>query len=143
MIRPIASEAKLAHVEQVPWDLPSDQGGLKNEFKRQVTTFVNAVGKRITSGKGAKVVAGKHLNAGMLLQLAMEYTEAINAKETPTVMTALERVIQAETVHVGDKLADEFRRSLEEHLNEDQMPITSKEFRKIIKGERKKVISLF
>ena len=36
----------------------------------------------------------------MFLQLALEYVEAINSKETPTVLTALERVVQAEAVKV-------------------------------------------
>ena len=33
----------------------------------------------------------------MFLSLALEYTEAINNKETPTVLTAVSRVVQAET----------------------------------------------
>lgn len=38
----------------------------------------------------------------MFLNLALEYTEALNAKETPTVLTALDRVVQAETVKILD-----------------------------------------
>ena len=40
----------------------------------------------------------------MLLALAMEYTEVLNSKETPTVLTALDRVIQAEAVKVSDEV---------------------------------------
>jgi hypothetical protein len=36
----------------------------------------------------------------MFLQLALEYTEAINSKETPTVLTALDRVIHAESMKI-------------------------------------------
>ena len=49
-----------------------------------------------------KVVNGKALNPSMFLQLALEYTEALNSKETPTVLTAIERVIQAETMKIMD-----------------------------------------
>jgi hypothetical protein len=45
-----------------------------------------------------KAINGKTINAGMFLQLALEYTEAINNKETPTVLTALDRVVQAEAM---------------------------------------------
>lgn len=40
-----------------------------------------------------KSISGKTLNASMFLSLALEYTEAINSKETPTVLTAIDRVI--------------------------------------------------
>ena len=89
----MTDESKLAHVEEVPWET-----GLKPEFKRQVLHFVNSVGRKLKP----KVIAGKHLNGSMFLQLALEYTEALNSKETPTVLTALDRVIQAETVKVMD-----------------------------------------
>ena len=89
----MTDEAKLAHVEEVPWET-----GLRPEFKKQVLHFVNSVGRKLKP----KVIAGKHLNGSMFLQLALEYTEALNSKETPTVLTALDRVIQAETVKVMD-----------------------------------------
>ena len=42
------------------------------------------------------MINGKIINASMFLSLVMEYIEAINSKETPTVLTALDRVIQGE-----------------------------------------------
>ncbi len=59
MVRPIADEQKLAHIEGVKWD--SEE--LKPEFKRQVNGFVNMVGKKIR----AKMIAGKVLNPSMFL----------------------------------------------------------------------------
>lgn len=93
-IRPVADEAKLAHVDSLKWE------ELKSEFRRQVTAFVKEVKKRVSAKP--KAVEGKLLNANMFLQLALEYTQAINNKETPTVLTAIERVVQAETSKLGD-----------------------------------------
>jgi hypothetical protein len=40
MIRPVADEAKLAHIENVKWDATGD-AALKPEFKKQVNAFIN------------------------------------------------------------------------------------------------------
>lgn len=40
-----------------------------------------------------KVVNGKVLNGSMFLSLSLEYVEAINSKETPTILTAIDRVV--------------------------------------------------
>lgn len=69
-----------------------------------MTTFLKDVRKKLKP----KVISGKYLNASMFLQLAMEYIEAINSKETPTVLTAIDRVIQAETSKIGDETYDKF-----------------------------------
>jgi hypothetical protein len=83
MIRPVSDEAKLAHVDSLKWE------ELKTDFRKEVTSFVKDVKKKLRP----KVVNGKFLNASMVLSLAMEYTEAINSKETPTVLTAIDRVV--------------------------------------------------
>ena len=123
MIRPVSEESKLAHVESLSWD-DSSNNGLKPEFKRQVTNFVNQVGKKLKP----KVIQSKHLNASMLLTLALEYTEAINSKETPTVLTALDRVVQAETIKLA---ADQV-------LSEDVMPMNERDLSKIVRKLVKK-----
>ena len=69
----------------------------------------------------------------MFLQLAQEYTDALNSKETPTVLTAIDRVIQAEAIKIQDDKLEQFREHLDQVLNEDEMPITQKEFEKIVK----------
>ncbi len=57
----------------------------------------------------AKAINGKYLNASMFLNLALEYIDALNSKETPTVLTALDRVIQSETVKILDQTFDLFK----------------------------------
>ena len=87
MIRPISDESKLAHVDSLKWE------DLKAEFRKQTTSLISTIKKKLK----VKIVNGKSLNASMLLSLTLEYVEAINAKETPTVLTAIDRVIQAES----------------------------------------------
>lgn len=57
----------------------------------------------------AKAINGKYLNPSMFLNLALEYIDALNSKETPTVLTALDRVIQSETVKILDQTFDLFK----------------------------------
>jgi hypothetical protein len=83
LIRPVTDEYKLAHVEELKWE------DLKGEFRKEVTNFVKTVKKRLRP----KMINGKLINASMFLSLVLEYTEAINSKETPTVLTALDRVV--------------------------------------------------
>jgi Guanylate-binding protein, N-terminal domain len=132
MIRPVSEESKLAHVESLSWDDSSN--GLKPEFKRQVTNFVNQVGKKLKP----KVIQSKHLNASMLLTLALEYTEAINSKETPTVLTALDRVVQAETIKVIDCNLEAFKNEADQALSEDLMPMNERDLSKIVRKLVKK-----
>lgn len=57
---------------------------------------------------------GKHLNASMFLQLALEYTEVLSSKETPVILTALDRVVHAETVKICDKNFDMLKFQMDE-----------------------------
>ena len=127
MIRPVVDEHKLAHVESINWD--SDV--LKPEFKRQVTSFVNLVGKKLRP----KMVAGKILNPSMFLQLALEYTESLSSKEAPVIMTALDRVVQAETVKIMDENYEAVRhRIIEgEELAEEHLPMNAHDLKKALK----------
>ena len=83
MIRPVNDESKLAHIEELKYE------DLKLEFRKQVTALLNTVKKKLRP----KVINGKVLNASMFLSLTLEYTEALNSKETPTVITAIDRVV--------------------------------------------------
>ena len=83
MIRPISDESKLAHVDNMKWE------DLKPDFRKQVTSLVSQVKQKLK----VKSVHGKTLNSSMFLALTLEYVEALNAKETPTVLTAIDRVI--------------------------------------------------
>ena len=77
---------------------------LKTDFRKQTTALVSSIKKKLK----VKIINGKTLNASMLLSLALEYVEAINSKETPTVLTAIDRVIQGETSKIQDELYDSF-----------------------------------
>lgn len=57
----------------------------------------------------AKSINGKYLNSSMFLNLALEYIDALNSKETPTVLSALDRVVQSETVKILDQTIDLFK----------------------------------
>lgn len=98
MIRPVADESKLAHVDSLKFE------ELKTEFRKEVGNFVKEIKRRMKP----KIINGKVLNSSMFLQLALEYTEAINNKETPTVLTAIDRVVQAEANKIQDSLYDTF-----------------------------------
>lgn len=69
----------------------------------------------------------------MFLSLALEYTEAINSKETPTVLTAIDRVVQAEAMKIQDEFYEKLKADLDEHINEENVPFTKEDIRKIIK----------
>lgn len=54
-----------------------------------------------------KQINGKALTGSMLLGLAMEYSEALNNKEIPTVLSSFERVVQVESMRATEKLFEE------------------------------------
>jgi hypothetical protein len=83
LIRPVSEESKLAHIDDMKWD------ELKSDFRKEVTHLTGTIKKKLKP----KIINSKVLNASMFLSLALEYVEAINAKETPTVLTAIDRVI--------------------------------------------------
>jgi len=98
LVRPVTDEAKLAHIDSLKFE------DLKSEFRKGVTSFIKEVKKRLKT----KSINGKVLNPSMFLQLALEYTEALNHKETPTVLTAIDRVVQAEASKIQDETYDTF-----------------------------------
>ena len=55
----------------------------------------------------------------MLLNLAMEYTEQINSKETPTVMTSLDRVVQQESQRIMDDLEVDFKERISDLIPQE------------------------
>lgn len=128
LIRPINDESKLAHIEDLKYE------ELKLDFRKQVASLISSVKKKMRP----KVINGKVLNASMFLSLTLEYTEALNSKETPTVITAIDRVVQAEATKISDEIYDHFCDQIKEDINEDTMPLSKSDFRKIIKRSIKK-----
>lgn len=90
MIRPVTDESKLSHIEELKFE------DLKLDFRKGINILMNAIKKRLRP----KQVNGKTLSANMFLQLTLEYVDAINSDETPTVLTAIDRVIQAEATKI-------------------------------------------
>jgi hypothetical protein len=62
---------------------------LKSDFRREVSNFTSSIRKKLKP----KVINNKTINSSMFLALALEYIDAINSKETPTILTALDRVV--------------------------------------------------
>ncbi len=54
----------------------------------------------------------------MLLALTLEYVESLNNHESPTVLTALERVVQAETMKLVDQNVEKAKIQLEQALED-------------------------
>jgi hypothetical protein len=123
MIRPVSDESKLAHVDSLKFE------DLKTDFRKEVTSFVKEVKKRLKP----KIINGKVLNSSMFLQLALEYTEALNNKETPTVLTAIDRVVQAEANKIQDEIYDTFCLQLDTLIHEDNVPMPRQLFNRLVR----------
>lgn len=78
------------------------------------------------------------MGGSMFLQLALEYTESINSKETPTVLTAVERVIQAETKRIIDLEYEKYVDHINQEINEETVPMSAKLFKKHLKKLKSK-----
>lgn len=63
---------------------------LRPEFKQGMDTLMAKLKQEPFK---LKTIGGKALNGSMLLGLAMEYVEALNNKEIPTVLSSFERVV--------------------------------------------------
>ena len=61
------------------------------------------------------------MNGAMILGLALEYVSQLNDKETPTVMTALDRVVSQESQRIIDDLKDEYKVKIADQLKEDAL----------------------
>ena len=102
LIRPIIDETKLAHIEDIPYEQ------LKPEFRSEVEKLLKEMKDKCVP----KIVAGKPLNASMFLNLALEYVNAMNDDEIPTVLTAFERVVESEARVIADKLYEDFTKTI-------------------------------
>lgn len=128
LVRPVAEEAKLAHIDSLKFE------ELKTEFRKGVTAFLKELRKRLKT----KSVNGKVLNPGMFLQLALEYTEALNHSETPTVLTAIDRVVQAEANKIQEETYDTFCLQLDTLVHEDNVPMPKQLFTRLVRQTYKR-----
>jgi len=55
-----------------------------------------------------KIIDGKVLTANMLLNITLEYIEALNNESAPNIHSTLERIIHTETRKICDDVLVEF-----------------------------------
>jgi hypothetical protein len=78
-----------------------------------------------------KNIHGKDLNSQMLLGLAMDFCEAINANDSPKIQTSISRLIAEETLVIADDFFNELKRATEEQLIHE--PLSDVQLRRVIK----------
>ena len=71
---------------------------MKPEFQEATNELVEHLRKTFQ----VKKIKGRALTAPMLLNLALEYVDAINRKEKPVIESAFERVLQIESFSTTD-----------------------------------------
>ncbi len=79
------------------------------------------------------MINGRQLNASMFLNLALEYIESFNSKESPIILAAIDRVIQSETVKILDHTFDFCKQEAQQIFSEDSLPMNGKDFKKAVK----------
>ena len=90
-----------------------------------------------------KTVDGKYVTGAMLLALALEYVDAINSNDTPTVNSCFRRVIQAEAHKFTDAVIEEASRDCRQAADEALMPIEEDDldeaFARVLEGGLAKI----
>ncbi|CAI2384081.1 unnamed protein product [Moneuplotes crassus] len=130
LIRPLNDEDELAHIEE------QDFTSLKPEFQDQM----NRVIKKIYSKAKPKIIDGKSLNISMFLALTLEYVDSINHESTPTISTALDRVIYAESHKIMDKIDEDVRAEVDERAKRNRFPMEKDDLDEIMSRVRAKYI---
>jgi len=118
LVRPVNDEAKIAHIEEMKY---SD---LRPEFIKACDFLI----QRVLSRVRVKTVRGIALTASMFMGLALEYIQSLNDHETPTILTALERVLLDEARKNTESLFESFSNKLEEHIPSSNMPMEEEDF---------------
>lgn len=122
MVRPCFDDSELAHIED------QDYSSLRPEFTEAMEGMI----KRVLMRPKLKTVNGKHLTGSMLLGLAIEYIEAMNAQEIPAIVSTFERVAHAEAQKYADDLFDNTVRELRDRLSEDLLPLESGDLKQVL-----------
>jgi len=123
LIRPLNEEERLAHIESESFT------NLKPEFQAQM----NALISKIYSKAKPKIINSKSLNSSMFLGLSLEYIEAINSETTPTMVTALDRVVYAESNKIMDSIFEEFKAEISTRWDRKKFPIEKEDLDEILK----------
>lgn len=91
----------------------------------------NLIGK-INAKAKAKIINGKTLNSSMFLGLALEYVDSLNNETTPTITTALDRVVYAESNKIMNKLFEDLRVEVDNRANRNRFPIDKEDLEEIL-----------
>eukprot|EP00826_Nyctotherus_ovalis_P039863 TRINITY_DN3866_c0_g2_i4.p1 TRINITY_DN3866_c0_g2~~TRINITY_DN3866_c0_g2_i4.p1 ORF type:complete len:780 (+),score=309.70 TRINITY_DN3866_c0_g2_i4:73-2412(+) len=122
LVRPVNDEAKIAHIEDMQY------GDLRPEFTKACDVLIH----RMLSRARVKTVRGVALTASMFMGLALEYIQSLNDHETPTILTALERVLLDEARKNTESLFESFSGKLEERAPPSSMPMEEEDLTSII-----------
>ena len=96
---------------------------VKQEFK----TRMEKLTQKLLEQPRLKTVDGKFVTGSMLLALALEYVDAINSNDTPTINSCFRRVIQAEAHKFTDAIFEEASRACRQAADEALMPLEEDE----------------
>ena len=133
LIRPINEESKIAHIEEMEYS------SLRPEF----TSACDNLMKQILSRVRVKIIDGIPLTANMFMGLALEYIQSLNDKETPTILTSLERVLLDEARKHSESIFENFNAKLHEKLNILSLPMDDSEFNQTINQCKLQAINSF
>jgi hypothetical protein len=122
LLRPVHKESEIAHIEDLAY---SD---LRPEFQNEMNL---AVKKILYKCKGKKV-SGVTLTGQMFLDLSLEYVQAMNDNETPSVLPALTRVLLIQARNITEQLQRCFVDKLAEQVPETQLPLPHTDLLEIV-----------
>ena len=122
LVRPVNDESKIAHIEDMKYE------ELRPEFAKACDMVIN----KIVSRARVKTVNGIPLTASMFMGLALEYIQSLNDQETPTILTALERVLLDEARRHTETIFENFASKLAEKVSPSAMPMEEDEMMQII-----------
>lgn len=81
MVRPVEDADQLANIDDLSWESPD----IKETFKYVVNDFV----ENLKDTCRVKQIGGKSFNGQMLVGLAMDFCEAVNAEDTPKIQSSV------------------------------------------------------
>lgn len=93
---------------------------------------MNKLITKINTKAKAKIINGKTLNSSMFLGLALEYVDSLNNETTPTISTALDRVIYAESNKIMNKLFEDLLVDIEKRADRNKFPIDKEDLDEIL-----------
>lgn len=128
LIRPLTEEHELAHIEE------QEFSSLKQEFQTQMNKLI----QKIYGKSKPKIINGKTLNSSMFLGLTLEYVDSLNNESTPTIVTALDRVVYAESNKIMDNLFEDLHAEVDKRANRNKFPIETEDLEEVmtrIKGD--------